>query len=63
MTTDDKQRVTLFVNPDLVKRAKVRGALEGLTISEVVERALDVYTPKIDTLISPKHAKSLVVDR
>ena len=48
MNKDLKQRLTAFVNPDLVKRAKVRGALEGLTISEVVEKALDVYAPKIE---------------
>lgn len=57
-----KQRLTAFVDPVLVKRAKVKGALEGLTISEVVERALDSYAPIIDTLI-PKHTKHLVVPR
>ena len=49
-----KQRLTAFVNPELVKRAKVRGALEGLTISEVVEKALDAYAPKIE-LDSDQH--------
>ena len=43
-----KQRLTAFVDPILVKRAKVRGALENLTISEVVEKALDAYAPIID---------------
>lgn len=43
-----KQRLTAFVDPELVTRAKVRGALEGLTISEVVEKALDVYAPQIE---------------
>jgi hypothetical protein len=43
-----KQRLTAFVDPVLVKRAKVLGALEGLTISEVVEKALEVYAPKIE---------------
>jgi hypothetical protein len=45
----DKQRLTAFVDPALVKRAKVLGALEGLTISEVVEKALEVYAPKIES--------------
>lgn len=49
MKKDTKQRLTAFVHPDLVTRAKVRGALEGLTISEVVEKALDAYAPKIET--------------
>lgn len=49
MNRDSKQRVTSFVDQDLVKRAKVRGALEGLTISEIVEKALDAYAPEIET--------------
>jgi hypothetical protein len=43
-----KQRVTAFINPILVKRAKIRGALESMTISEVVERALEEYAPKME---------------
>jgi hypothetical protein len=45
---DSKQRLTAFIDPILVRRAKVRGALEGLTISEVVEKALDAYAPMIE---------------
>lgn len=48
MKTKLKQRLTAFVDPALVKRAKVRGALEGFTISEVVEHALDDYAPIIE---------------
>lgn len=44
-----KQRLTAFVDPVFVTRAKIRGALEGLTMSEIVERALDEYAPKIIT--------------
>ena len=44
-----KQRITAFIDPILVRRAKARGALEGLTISEVVEKALEVYAPIIVT--------------
>jgi len=50
-STDGKtlrQRVTAFVDPALVMRAKVRGALEGLTISEIVEKALESYAPLIE---------------
>lgn len=43
-----KQRLTAFVDPVLVKRAKIQGAIEGFTMSEVVEKALDVYAPKIE---------------
>lgn len=44
---EKKQRLTAFIDPILVRRAKARGALEGLTISEVVEKALEIYAPKI----------------
>lgn len=43
-----KHRLTAFVDPVLVTRARVRGALDGLTISEVVEKALDAYAPFIE---------------
>jgi argininosuccinate synthase len=43
-----KQRLTAFVDPNLVKRAKIRGALEELTLSEVVEKALEAYSPQIE---------------
>ncbi len=43
-----KQRLTAFIDPMLMKRAKVRGALEGLTLSEIVEKALDAYAPKLE---------------
>lgn len=48
ITKEEKQRVTAFVDPSLVTRAKVRGALEGLSISEIVEKALEAYAPKIN---------------
>lgn len=62
MKKDAKQRLTAFVDPTLVKRAKVRGALEGLTISEMIEKALDAYAPQIEEganqLIQLKFLKS-----
>ncbi len=51
MNDSIKQRITAFVDPILVKRAKVRSALEGLTLSEVVERALDAYAPIINKTV------------
>lgn len=47
-TKAEKQRITAFIDSVLVKRAKVRGALEGFTISEIVEKALEDYAPKIE---------------
>lgn len=66
MKNEKKQRLTAFVDPILVTRAKVRGALEGLTISEVVEKALDEYAPMIEkdsnTLINIKFANQAKID-
>lgn len=53
-----KHRLTAFVDPELMKRAKVRGALEGLTLSEIVEHALDSYAP----LIEEGKGKKIIVD-
>jgi predicted HicB family RNase H-like nuclease len=44
------QRLTVFIDPDLVKRAKVQAALEGVTLSDVVEKSLNAYTPKIEKM-------------
>ncbi len=41
---EDKPRVSLFISPNVIKRAKAKGALDGLTLSEVVEQALIEYT-------------------
>lgn len=43
-----KHRLTAFIDPILAKRAKVQGALEGLSLSEVVEKALEAYAPKLE---------------
>lgn len=48
MNNTKKQRLTAFIDSAIIKRAKVRGALEGLTISEIVEKALDAYAPQIE---------------
>lgn len=56
-----KYRLTAFVDPIVAKRAKIRGALENLTLSEVVEKALDLYAPQFelntDQLIKMKFAQ------
>ncbi len=50
MTTDNKQRVTLFINPSIVKQAKAQAVVEGLTLTNLVEKALISYLPK-ETII------------
>ncbi len=41
-----KQRVTLFLNPDLLKQAKAQAIVDGLSLTALVERILTQYLPK-----------------
>jgi len=50
MTTNNKQRVTLFVNPSILKHAKAQAVVEELSLTALVERALINYLPK-ETII------------
>ena len=47
---DRKQRVTLFLNPDLLKHAKAQAIIEDKTLTSLIERALIDYLPK-ETII------------
>jgi predicted HicB family RNase H-like nuclease len=47
MTTNNiKQRLTLFINPSIIKQARVEAIVEGLSLTALVERALIKYLPK-----------------
>ncbi|OGH11175.1 MAG: hypothetical protein A2857_04200 [Candidatus Levybacteria bacterium RIFCSPHIGHO2_01_FULL_36_15] len=46
MTTNNKQRLTLFVNPAIAKHAKAQAIVEGLSLTNLVEKALINYLPK-----------------
>jgi hypothetical protein len=50
MTTKDDQRVTLFLNPDLLVQAKAQAVVEKRTLTTLVEKALIKYLPK-ETII------------
>ena len=41
-----KQRVTLFLNPIIVRKAKAEAALEAKTLSEIVEKILEKYVKR-----------------
>ncbi|OGK52836.1 hypothetical protein A2970_02165 [Candidatus Roizmanbacteria bacterium RIFCSPLOWO2_01_FULL_44_13] len=51
--TTNKQRTTLFLNPDLVKHAKAQAIINEITLTILVERALIRYLPK-ETVIKKK---------
>jgi hypothetical protein len=50
MTIDKKQRVTLFLDPSLLKQAKMQALIEDKSLSALIERALTKYLPK-ETII------------
>jgi hypothetical protein len=45
MTTNKKQRVTLFINPSILKHAKAQAVVDDLTLTSLVEKALTDYLP------------------
>ncbi len=44
--TKNKQRITLFVNPTILKHARAEAVVEELSLTTLVERALIKYLPK-----------------
>ena len=65
MSSDSKQRITLFLNPAIVKHARAEAILEDLTLATLVEKALSEYLPgeiiikKPEIVIKSKRKKSL----
>ncbi len=47
--TTSKKRVTLFVDPSILKHAKAQAALDETTLTSLVEKALIKYLPKETT--------------
>jgi hypothetical protein len=46
VTTNDKQRVTLFLNSGLLIHARAQAVVEELSLTNFVEKALNNYLPK-----------------
>jgi hypothetical protein len=46
MTTNKKQRVTLFINPSIAKHARAQAIVEEVSLTHFVEKALITYLPK-----------------
>jgi len=54
MTTTSTQRVTLFLNANLLIHARAQAVVEGRTLTTLVEKALLKYLPK-KTIIEKTH--------
>lgn len=53
MTTNDKQRITLFMNPSVAKHARAQAVVEEITLTNLVEKALIKYLPKETVIKKP----------
>lgn len=58
MTTNTKQRVTLFIHTNIVKHAKTQAIVEESTLTGLVEKALIAYLPK-ETIVRKHKIKYL----
>jgi hypothetical protein len=45
--TNDKQRLTLFIKPGVIKHAKAQAIVEELSLTALVEKALMKYLPRV----------------
>ena len=57
MTTGKKQRVTLFLSPNLLKQSKGQAIAEETSLAALVERALIKYLP-VETIIRKTEVKA-----
>jgi hypothetical protein len=46
MTTNKKQRITIFMNPSIAKHAKAQAIVDEITLTALIERALIQCLPK-----------------
>lgn len=53
MTTNNKQRTTLFLNAAIAKQAKAQALFEDLSLTTLVERALIKYLPNETKIKKP----------
>ena len=54
MTTTNKKRLTLFINPDVIKQARVQAIVEELTLTAFIEKILVKYLPKEIVIKKPE---------
>jgi hypothetical protein len=53
MATNTTQRVTLFLNPSIVKQSKAQAVVEEVTLTALIEKALIKYLPELTILKKP----------
>lgn len=56
-TTNTKKRLTIFINPAILKQAKAQAIIEELTLTKFIEKALTNFLPK-ETIIKKVEIKN-----
>lgn len=54
MITIKNKRVTLFLDPSIVKHAKAQAIIEDTTLTFLVEKSLINYLPKVTIIKKPE---------
>lgn len=54
MIINNKRRVTIFINPAIVKHARAQAVVEDLSLAHLVEKALIKYLPKETVIKKPE---------
>lgn len=54
MTTTDKQRLTVFLKPDLIRHAKAEAVIKNSTVADLIVKALVAYLPEEIKSVKPK---------
>ncbi len=54
MTTKIKQRITLFLKPELIIQSKAQAIVEAISLTQLVEKALVKYLPAETIIKKPK---------
>lgn len=47
MTSISKKRITLFLNPAIIKQARAQAVVEDLNLTNLMEKALISYLPSV----------------
>ncbi len=59
--TTSKQRLTLFLNPSIVKHARAQAIVEDSTLTKLVEKALINYLPPVTIIKKPEIDLSIIL--
>jgi len=54
MANTKTQRITLFINPSIIKHARAEAVVEEITLTALVEKALINYLPTETVIKKPK---------